>query len=149
MKRLFTIAAAVALIGWLAGENASAQFIPYGANPSGNANKAAAQPNANNNAAQPNANNPAGRTQRPWSYSNPTYYHRPWSYGNPPYYNRPPTQYYPVPVPYYTNRPYYPYDAVDQGYGYYVAPWGGQPYYVPPRYYYQPYQTYPYYNRYR
>ena len=131
---------AVVLIGVLAGD-ALGQFQQGGANPAGNAA----------NAAQPKTNNPNAHTQRPWSYSNPKYYSKPWSYGNPPYYNRPPTQYYPVPVPYYTNRPYYPYDAVDQGYGYYVVPWGGQPRYVPPRYYqpYPYYQSYPYYNRYR
>jgi len=104
---------------------------------------------------RPNVTNPGNRTieqprtQPKYSYGNSPYYHKPWAYGTGTYYKRPPAQYYPVvPQPYYAARPYHPYDGVDQGYGYYVAPFGGQPYYMPPRYnYYAPYYNQPYQYR--
>jgi hypothetical protein len=112
MKRAALTAGALFLAGMLAADVVRAQFAERDGAPQG-------QRQASNNAVQGNS----------------PYYPRPCSYGNPPYYQRPPAQYYPVPYPFYA-RPYHPYDAADRGYGYYVVPWGGQPYYMPPRYYY-------------
>jgi|GEM_PF-4695659 len=142
----------VALVLAVAGE-AVAQFAS-GVNPQGNERRSMG--NLRNNQHQnPQNAAQAQQYQRQTQTAGGGLTHQRYGYGNAPYYSRPPVQpYYVNPTPGYRS----PYPQVDQGYGYHVVPFGGQPQYVPPaNYIYNPqlgrwvpnYNVYPYnYNRY-
>lgn len=148
MKWLFSILT-IALV--VAADQAAVAQFSSGVNPPGNERRSMG--NLRNNQAQNPQNAAQARLyqQQTQGYSSGLTHQR-YGYGNAPYYTQPPVQPYIVnPFP----GVYSPY--VDQGYGYYVIPWGGQPRYVPPSpYIYNPYtrrwvpnyNVYPQYNRY-
>ncbi len=124
MRYICTGLAAVALTVILLGQFARAQNT-NGVNPPGNERRSMGNLRPNTFPTNPNA----GVGRGPDGFT-----HRRYGYGNAPYYRRPPT------TPYYVMPPY---GGADRGYGYYVVPWGGRPYFVPPRY---PYYVNPYYR---
>jgi len=124
MKRLLILSVAAFLTAATICDNAWAQ-ITGGVNPPGNERRSMGNLRPNQFPANPGAS--VGRGPDGFS-------HRRYSYGNQPYYRRPPT------TPYYVTPPY---SGYDRGYGYYVYPWNGRPYFVPPRGYWYP--AYPYY----